>query len=240
MEEKKPRLLRANEISVRVQSVLEHGAILLLFTNSRVVQTIMDATYGVLNWQISYEMEGPFLTAIVSVWDPGKKQWISKQDVGTESKSEREKGLFSDALKRTCVRFGVAKELYTSPFIWIPATKIAIERKDDRLVTNERFHVDDIEYDEERNISYLKIMNGTNQVVYVWGKPKENTDGNVAITMVTDEKMEQLRKELQRTGVSMEAVLGRYCITSETQLTEDIYRKAMSSLKRTKSLKQVA
>ena len=83
-------------------------------------------------------------------------------------------------------------------------------------------------------------MNGANQVVYVWGKPKENTDGNVAITMVTDEKMEQLRKELQRTGVSMEAVLGRYCITSETQLTEDIYRKAMSSLKRTKSLGQAA
>ncbi|NOW12590.1 hypothetical protein B0H35_000004 [Clostridium acetobutylicum] len=45
--------------------------------------------------------------------------WISKQDVGTESNTEKEKGQASDSFKRACFNFGIGRELYTSPFIWI-------------------------------------------------------------------------------------------------------------------------
>ena len=45
----------------------------------------------------------------------------------------------------------------------------------------------------------------------------------------------QLEKELQRTGVLLETVLGRYSIYSLDEMTEEIYTKALNSLKRTKS-----
>lgn len=240
MEEKIPRLLRANEISARVQSVYEHGVLLLLFTNSRCVQKILDETYGVMGWQRFHtEVAGQNYCSIM-VWNSERDCWITKQDVGTQSYSEKEKGEASDSFKRAAVNWGIARELYTTPFLWIPSSKVDIERKGDRLVTNERFHVDAIEYDEERNISYLKIMNASNQVVYVWGKRKEKALEDTAIQMVTDEQMELLRKELQRTGVSIEAVLGRYCIGSEQQISDEVYRKAMNDLKRTKTLRRAA
>lgn len=147
-------------------------------------------------------------------------------------------GEASDGLKRAAVNFGVSRELYTSEFLWIPSSKVDIGRKNNLQVTNERFHVADIQYDDERNISYLRIMNASNEVVYERRKVElPNEDGP---KLVSQEQIELLRKELQRTGVAVAAVLGRYCLESEQQISEDIYRKAMNGLKRTKSLRKAA
>lgn len=53
-------------------------------------------------------------------------------DVGTESYTEKEKGQASDSFKRACVSVGIGRELYSAPFIWISATKVTIQRKNDR------------------------------------------------------------------------------------------------------------
>ena len=45
------RLLKANEIEVRVGSCKEKGASLLLYKNARVDMSIMDETYGNLYWK---------------------------------------------------------------------------------------------------------------------------------------------------------------------------------------------
>lgn len=236
MNEKKTiRLLRADEIECRVGTIYEHGLSLLLYKDARVDQKVLDETYGAMGWKRSHQMIDGNLYCTVEIWDGEKNQWISKQDVGTQSCSEKEKGQASDSFKRACVNWGIGRELYTAPFIWIPSTKADIGRKNDRYVTNERFHVDQITYSPEREISFIRIMNASKQVVYEW-KMKPKTIENTTIPLVSEQQMELLEKELQRTGVTMEAVLGRYCITSETQITEDIYRKAMRSLKRTPSL----
>jgi hypothetical protein len=54
--------------------------------------------------------------------EPSKEdRWVWKDDAGTESNTEAEKGNASDARKRSGFAFGIGRELYTAPFIWIPA-----------------------------------------------------------------------------------------------------------------------
>ena len=95
------RPLRADEIDVRVGSVSVKGATLLLYKDSRVDQNLLDETVGPMNWQRRHCRENA--NCIVSIWDDEKKQWIEKEDTGTESYTESEKGLASDSFKTVVV-----------------------------------------------------------------------------------------------------------------------------------------
>lgn len=78
---------------------------------------ILDETVGCMNWKKQYTRDNA--NCIVSIWDEVKSQWISKEDTGTESNEDAQKGLASDSFKRACVNWGIGRELYTSPFIYI-------------------------------------------------------------------------------------------------------------------------
>lgn len=113
------RDLRADEVECRIGTVKEgKGVSLLLYKTARVDMDVLDETVGPLNWQKSYCRDNA--NCIVSIWDESKGQWISKEDTGTESNTEKEKGLASDSFKRACFNFGIGRELYSAPFIWIP------------------------------------------------------------------------------------------------------------------------
>ena len=166
------RKLWATEIDARVSTVTEKGCSLLLYKDARVDQNILDETVGCLNWKRSHQLIGDRLYCTVEIWDEGKNQWISKQDVGTESYTEKEKGQASDSFKRACFNFGIGRELYTAPFIWIPKGKVNIEPNRDKFTTKDRFMVDDIDYDENGNIDRLVIRNEkTGAIVYQMGEP---------------------------------------------------------------------
>lgn len=166
------RLLKPEEIDVRVAQVKQNGVALLLYKDARVDQTILDATVGAMNWKKSYDIIDGQLFCTISIWDDEKKQWVSKQDVGVESNTEAEKGRASDAQKRAAFAWGIGRELYSAPFIWIPAEGVNI--------TNgkcyDKFRVKDIRYDGSRNISALIIENvtmGKNVYMYETRKKKE-------------------------------------------------------------------
>ena len=113
------RDLTEEEIDVRISTVKEgSGMSLLLYKDARCDMNVLDETVGPYNWQWSHSRDNANCT--VSIWDDEKKQWISKEDTGTESNTEAEKGLASDSFKRACFNWGIGRELYTSPFIWIP------------------------------------------------------------------------------------------------------------------------
>ena len=96
------RDLNANEIDCRISQVTEKGVALLLYKDARVDQNILDETVGQYNWQREHEFKDGKLYCKVSLWDKEKAQWIYKEDVGTESFSEAEKGQASDSFKRAC------------------------------------------------------------------------------------------------------------------------------------------
>lgn len=157
------RTLKETEIDVRVQSVTEKGCILLLYKDARCDMNILDETVGNMNWSRKHEVIGDRLYCTVSVWDKEKSLWVSKQDVGTESNTEKEKGQASDSFKRACFNLGIGRELYTAPFIWVNASDCNIREIKGRKTCSDKFEVEKIAYDENKNITGLSIKNTTNK-----------------------------------------------------------------------------
>ena len=166
------RLLRADEIECRVSTINERGLSLLLFKDARVDQKILDETFTPFGWKRTHQIIDGNLYCTVEIWDSEKCQWISKQDVGTTSYSEKEKGQASDSFKRACFNWGVGRELYTAPFIWIGAVHATIQKKDNKFTTSDRFSVQSISYNEQREINALVIVNGKGFKVFEM-KPKQ-------------------------------------------------------------------
>lgn len=158
------RTLRADEIELRVGTATEKGFSLLLYKDARCDMNILDETVGASNWQRHHLRENA--NCIVSIWDDNKSTWIEKEDTGAESFTEKEKGLASDSFKRACVNWGIGRELYTTPFIWVSGhTKEHNGRyKTDNY--DRKLKVTDIAYDDSRRISRLVIKDDTNKVVF--------------------------------------------------------------------------
>lgn len=115
--------LTINEIDFRVQSVNKGGyATILAYKDARVDMNRLDAVYGVDGWQKKYDLIDGKLFCSVGVYSEKLQQWIWKQDVGTESNTEKEKGQASDAFKRACFNLGIGRELYDYPIIQIQLT----------------------------------------------------------------------------------------------------------------------
>ena len=155
------RNLNFDEIDVRIATINERGCSLLLYKDARVDQKILDETVGPENWERKHELIGENLYCTVSLWDDKKKMWVSKQDVGTESYTEKEKGQASDSFKRACFNWGIGRELYTAPFIWVDAKKgdVRIEDRNGKKMTYDTFRVDLIGFDKNGNINALRIVN---------------------------------------------------------------------------------
>lgn len=161
------RNLKSDEIDVRVASINEKGLSLLLYKDARVDQDILDETVGPFNWQRRHTRDNA--NCIVALWDDNKKQWIEKEDTGTESYTEKEKGLASDSFKRACFNWGIGRELYTSPFIYIPTDKCKIEQRNGKYITYDKFYVDAIEI-TDKVITGLSIKNNKNARVFLYKK----------------------------------------------------------------------
>jgi len=153
------RTLRADEIDARVGQVGKGYVTLLLYKDARCDQNILDETVGPYNWQRTHGRDNA--NCVVSIWDEKKQQWISKEDVGTESKTEAEKGLASDSFKRACVNWGIGRELYTGPRIYVKGDVEALKK--------ERFKVAEIGYNKSREICSLAIANKAGSIVYRFG-----------------------------------------------------------------------
>jgi hypothetical protein len=170
------RDLNKEDIDVRVAMCKQNGLSLLLYKDARVDMDILDESVGAYNWKREHAFKDGKLYCSVSIWDKEKQQWISKEDVGTESNTEQEKGQASDSFKRACFNWGIGRELYTSPFIWITADKCNIKdtgKKDKNgnpiYKCDDKFTVEAIQI-ENKEITGLAIKcNGTR--CFLWKKP---------------------------------------------------------------------
>ena len=160
-------LLSEDQIEVRVSTVSEKGCSLLLYKDARCDMNILDAVVGSENWQRKhYECKG---NLFCSVGIFTNSNWIWKDDCGTESFTEKQKGEASDSFKRACFNWGIGRELYTSPFIWVPAEKVKIVDRNGKKSTYDRFSVEKIAY-EGKQVSGLSIKNQDGKRVFVWQK----------------------------------------------------------------------
>lgn len=162
------RLLRADEIECRVSRVTQKGVVLLLYKTARTDADLLDEKYGPENWQNDFKVVDGTLYGGIGIWcpDPEFAAWVWKWDAGTDSNTEAEKGRASDAFKRAGFKWGIGRELYSAPFMFIPAARCNI----DNGKCYDKFEVADIAYDEQERVCYLRItVKGAD--VFEWGEP---------------------------------------------------------------------
>lgn len=204
------RKLRADEIDCRVAQIEKTWCTLLLYKDARVDQNILDETVGCMNWQKRYVRDNA--NCIVGIWDEEKNQWVEKEDTGTESFSEAEKGLASDSFKRACFNWGIGRELYTAPSIFIlPRKDIKyknkgsevdefFEYKDSKYTTKTRFEVELITYDDLGNIKDLIIRDqkGNERFTQISKELEQDLNKIVLQLRKAIERAEELDKDFER------------------------------------------
>lgn len=296
MEKSIIRLLRADEIECRVATVNEKGVSVLLYKDARVDQKILDEVFGAFAWKRTHQSIDGNLYCTVEIFDKENQIWVAKQDVGTTGYTEKEKSQALDSFKRACFNWGIGRELYSAPFIWVSATKTEIRKNGDRYLCSDRFSVAYIEYNEEREIAGLTIRNDSKGIIVyellpqnkkakqppekmqtaaaqqvpneqqrataaaqsmsneqtkaveeaqplsdeqprtVVAAAKRSTVKAQKKATVTKPQMDGLKAELERTGVTIEDVKDRYKIQNLEGMSEDLYKRVMTALSRTKSI----
>lgn len=225
------RTLKASEIDCRIQSIGQNktgavGTTILLYKDARVDMNILDETVGAMNWQREHSVVNGNLYCTISIWDEVKEQWISKSDVGTESNTEKEKGQASDSFKRAGFNWGIGRELYSAPFVYIQLDKSEYIERNGKLTSNAKFKVKDIDYDESRNIVRLVVVDSKGKVRYTFG---ENTQPQ---TQETVYNWQTLKARATQGGIS-EDDLKHYLketlkVNESKDMAQELYQQAFN------------
>ena len=226
------RLLKANEIECKISNtkkITTTGIQLLLYKTARTDMDLLDETVGPMQWSCEYKeiKDNMYCGIAITQNDTTTIKW----DCGVESAfGDKEKGEASDAFKRAGFKWGIGRELYTSPFIWIKKTDYTLTGD----VTYDRFEVIKIGYNDEREINELQIKNvNLNRIVFDMKAPnvpelesKEDKKLKAEIEdtknkPVTKERIEMLIKEVKSRGITDEQlleVLSKYAFHSTNDI----------------------
>jgi len=193
-------LLTADQIEVKVKQVSQKGAVLLLYKTARTDMELLDKVVGPMNWAVDYrEIKGNLYCGIGITQDG--EHWVWKWDCGIESRADddgnEKKGEASDAFKRAGFKWGVGRELYTSPFTF---AKVETEKNDrgrfemkDKFA---RFKVAEIAYDG-RKVARLVITDNHGQVVFSFGKGAMPVGSAEAAKEAGENKLKQIEQQMK-------------------------------------------
>ena len=186
--------LKAEEVGARVNCTKENGLSLVLFIDARTVMDKLDEAVGPMNWKREHRTVGDSIYCKISIRNNETGEWISKEDVGSASPASAEKGESSDSFKRAGVCWGIGRELYSSPFIWI--------KKGDYQTQNDTFKVTAFEC-TNGVITYLRIKNmKTRKEVFCYGSKALGTDaGGKTGTPAEKPILEQARELMRRENI---------------------------------------
>lgn len=222
------RLLKADEIECKVSTINEKGCSLLLYKTARTDMDILDEVYGEMNWECEYkEIKGNMYCGI-SVYNEKADKWVTKWDCGVESAfGDKEKGEASDAFKRAGFKWGIGRELYTAPFIYINANNFNLTNNKGKAATYDKFAVKTIEYNENREICSLTIINlNNNKVVFNFSKCEAKTTevqnlSNITRTNIINLINQYAIKKKGDADRMIQYYLKKYNVGTLSELTEE-------------------
>lgn len=229
-------LLNAEDIECRVQSVTKSanpGAILLLYKNARTDMRILDEVFGPNNWQRTHEVINGNLFCNIDIWDEDKKTWIRKQDVGTESNTEAEKGQASDSFKRAGTNIGIGRELYTAPFILVKLNPDEITNG--KANYKAKFKVKSVGYNANREINHLIIVDTKNNIRFETGKKTELVMDQKTVgkkgTKVILEELEKITEDKSRQAEIYKLILSRFGVKHTDLLLESQMAEVLEAIR---------
>lgn len=194
------RRLNESEIDVKVKQVNANGCLLLLYKTARVDMQILDETYGVDNWTCDYKTINGVLYCGIGVWSDKANNFVYKWDCGIESRADEDgnekKGEASDAFKRAGFKWGIGRELYSAPFIWVKLpTKKNEKGKYDLVDKFQKFFVKTITYNDLGEIVALSIVDNNNKLIFKYkagGDVKQESEPEMAIEDIVEEVLSKI------------------------------------------------
>ena len=204
-------LLTADQIEVKVKQVTQKGAVLLLYKTARTDMELLDEVVGPMNWAVDYrEIKGNLYCGI-GITDDGDR-WVWKWDCGIESRADddgnEKKGEASDAFKRAGFKWGIGRELYSSPFTFARLETVQNGKKWELADKFARFKVASIGY-EDRKVVKLIITDTNGKAVFTYGAGADipRTGSTEAAQEVGRRKLEAMDRQLA-TAVQKETLRG--------------------------------
>lgn len=168
--------LNISDVDFRIQSINKGGyATILAYKDARVDINRLNSVCGPFGWQRAHSRENHNCT--VSIYDEKSSQWVSKEDTGTESNSDKEKGLASDSFKRACVNWGIGIDLYDYPVIQVKLNANEFDLSGPKPKPTWNLKLKEwVWYSEftDKKISFLAAKDQTGAVRFKWGIMKKD------------------------------------------------------------------
>ena len=226
------RSLTANEIDCRIATIGEKGITLLLYKDARCDMNILDETVGAENWQREhYECKGNLFcrVGINTNYEDYTlpENFVWKSDCGTESYTEAKKGEASDSFKRACFNWGIGRELYTAPLIFVSWGKATKKEKNGKPTCYDKFSVSSIDI-KDGKIKALQIYNNnTKEIVYNWGDTKTDT-------FMEDTHIRTIQSYCKKFNTSIEKICERYSLKDIKSMTYEQFTDCCNGFEKAK------
>ncbi len=177
--------LELKNIDFRIQSINNGGyATILAYKDARVDMNRLDEVVGAGFWKREHFDNNT--RCRVSIYNSVIKDWVCKEDIGTASATEKEKGLASDSFKRACFNWGIGRELYDYPNISIKLNKNQNEIQEtgrDRPKYKASFNLNLKAWKwynqfTDGELTFLMCRDTNNEIRFTWGT-YEKRENNV-------------------------------------------------------------
>jgi hypothetical protein len=177
-EKQRENAVKASDVLVGIAGIYPEAETpyfeLFLKMDPRIVMDKLDKKFGSLGWKKETSVETvdgkDVIKCTLSVKSDG--EWISRDDHSggaAWAETQEAKVMEADALRRAAVQFGVGRELYTFKNITaplndskgIPVLNYFKIKDTEKYYSNDLLYVEQLNYDDEYNITALSIKNQT-------------------------------------------------------------------------------
>lgn len=188
--------LTKDQVEVRIAEVSRNGFTLVVYKTRNADKNILDKIVGPENWQKGHN--GNPYSCYIEIWDPEKKMWIHKENFG-ESVDRSTKGSATDSMKRAGEDWGIGRELYTCPRIFIGCQTVDVnygtgfDLPEDIRATYDKENVVVSELvvdwiDEAKVVKRVSLSFADGTVFYTWDRSKPSkTNSLTAVSALPQE-----------------------------------------------------
>ena len=189
--------LTKDQVEVRIAEVSRNGFTLVVYKTRNADKNILDKIVGPENWQKGHN--GNPYNCYIEIWDSEKKMWIHKDNFG-ESVDRSTKGSATDSMKRAGEDWGIGRELYTCPRIFIGCQTVDVnygtgfDLPEDIKATYDKENVVVSELvvdmiDEAKVVKRVSLSFADGTVFYTWDRSKPSvTNTLTAVSALPQEQ----------------------------------------------------
>lgn len=200
--------LTKEDVELRIGSVTEKGVSLLIYKTARTDINRLNAVCGTKWENVHYSDTKGNICCKIAIFDKEINQWVTREDVGTESYTEKEKGSYSDSFKRAGFRWGIGTELYNAPFIWIETkTRKKASGKGFEPVNFYTSNLKIEKYEVVNGKLYLKISNKGFVVFSNFGKDDVKQEKEINKQTISPENVNLLIEKIRNKKLMKKTVI---------------------------------